>query len=81
MAKSNWANEHGNVCPLCGEAFRDDVAERGFVMHADPSRGPQIFDDAVLVQALLDSGDLSPDYLQYYERTGRCPFQQGQRDP
>lgn len=81
MAKSGWVIEHGNVCPLCGQAFRADAAERGFVMHENPPLGPQIFGDQVLVQALLDNGDLSPDYLEYYDRTGLCPFQQGQRDP
>ena len=80
MVKSTTAQDESNICPLCGETLANDHLEKGAVRHLARPRGDTIFDDATAIQRMLDNGDLSPDYRSYFERTGYCPFQHGQRD-
>jgi hypothetical protein len=65
---------------LCGESLAADNEGQGFVRHLAPPRGPQIFDNADKINQMLQDGDLDPDFMDYFNETGLCPFQQGQRD-
>lgn len=72
-------NEEGR-CPLCGELLSKDSSGRGYVRHLALPRGSFIFDDKEKTDRMLSSGDLSPDYLEHFNKTGYCPYQRGQRD-
>ena len=80
MPRTSSAREHNFVCPLCSERLASDDQGKGFVKHLTPPRGPAIFDDVERVNRMLRSGDLARDYMNYFEYTGLCPFQQAQRD-
>jgi hypothetical protein len=80
MPKTSTARANQFICPLCGERLAEDDEGRGFVRHLAPPRGPQIFDDTDKINRMLRDGDLDPDYMGYFDKTVRCPFQQGQRD-
>lgn len=78
MAKSS--ENDSQTCPLCGESLTSDNSGTGFVRHKASPRGASIFDDKAKIQAMRDSGDLKSNFKEYFESTGYCPFQQGQRD-
>lgn len=80
MPKTSSAIQYHFMCPLCGERLAKDVEGRGFVQHLAPPRGPQIFDDTDKVDRMLQDGDLDSDFMDFFNETGRCPYQQGQRD-
>lgn len=80
MVKTTTAQQHGNVCPLCGEPLAEDDEGDGFVRHLARPRGATIFDDSETIERMLAAGDLAADFREYYEHTRRCPFQQGQKD-
>jgi len=80
LVKTTTAQQHGHVCPLCGESLAQDDQGNGFVRHLARPRGATIFDDADAIEEMLAAGDLETDFRDYFERTGRCPYQQGQRD-
>jgi len=67
-------------CPLCGEQLSKDLSGKGYVRHLAPPRGSSIFDDIEKINRMLSSGELSQDYRDYFNRTGHCPYQQGQKD-
>lgn len=80
MVKTTTAQQFAYVCPLCDETLASDDQGNGFVRHLAPPRGATIFDDATKIHSMLAAGDLTADYLDYFNRTGLCPYQQGQRD-
>lgn len=80
MPKLSTARLHHFACPLCGERLSEDDEGRGYVRHLAPPCGPQIFGDNDKINQMLQDGDLDPDFMDYFNETGRCPFQQGQRD-
>lgn len=80
MPRTSAARSHHFVCPLCGERLAKDDEGRGYVRHLEPPRGSQIFEDTAKINRMLEAGDLDHDYIDYFNETGRCPYQQGQRD-
>ena len=80
MPRSSTAEANALICPLCGERLASDNEGRGYVRHLAPPRGTEIFDDAEKIDQMVESGDLDPDFMEYFNDTGLCPFQQGQRD-
>ena len=80
MATTTSAQQNQQICPLCGESLAQDENDNGFVRHLAVPRGPTIFDDTAKIQAMLSAGDLAPGFREYFEKTGRCPFQRGQKD-
>ena len=80
MARTSSAQSTGGVCPLCGQQFAEDFGGQGYVRHLARPRGRAIYNDRARIQRMLTSGDLAPNYREYFNATGRCPFQQGQRD-
>lgn len=80
MPKTSTARLNNFICPLCDERLARDDQGQGFVRHLAPPRGPEIFDDTEKINRMLQAGDLDPDFMDYYDKMVRCPFQQGQRD-
>lgn len=78
MART-YENEDGR-CPLCGELLSKDPSGKGYVKHLARPCGSSIFDDTEKIKRMLSSGELSPSYLDYFNKTGHCPYQQGQKD-
>lgn len=80
MPRTSTARANGFVCPLCHQRLASDNEGRGFVRHLQPPDGPQIFGDREKVERMLQTGDLAPDFMDYFNETGLCPFQAEQRD-
>jgi hypothetical protein len=78
MAKTRDAEN--KTCPLCGESFAQDTAGQGYVKHLARPRSAAIFDDTELVSRMLESGEVTPGFRDYFNRTGLCPYQREQRD-
>ena len=74
------SENEGALCPLCGERLSNDLLGKGYVKHLAPPRGDFIFGDSEKIERMLSSGELSSDFREYYEKTGHCPYQQGQKD-
>jgi hypothetical protein len=71
MPKTTTADSENHVCPLCGERLANDHQHRGFVRHVD--RAP-------LITLAARGAQMDINQRAYFDRTGRCPFEIGQRD-
>jgi hypothetical protein len=72
MPRTSTAATQNQICPLCGEHLANDRQNRGYVRHI--YRAPR----SALASRV---GRMSADGRVYFNRTGRCPFEIGQRDP
>lgn len=79
MPKASYARAH-DTCPLCGKTFKDNPSASKFVYHREPPSTGFLNGKDGLISRLKASGDLKPNYREYNRATGRCPFQQGQKD-
>lgn len=64
----------GATCPLCDGDLTDDLAGKGFVRHKHRPTMSALMNNPRKRRLMTD------DDVKYLRRTGRCPYQRGQRD-
>jgi uncharacterized Fe-S radical SAM superfamily protein PflX len=69
--RSASANNH--QCPLCERRVKNDRARRGFCAHLKRPNAERLLGEPGK-RAMMTSADVS-----YLTKTGRCPFERGQR--
>ena len=67
------ARETGHRCPLCERRVKEDVAGREFSVHAGRPDVERLLTEPKKVAMMTESD------RRYLLRTGRCPFERGQR--